>query len=425
MKVLLVGGGGREHALAWRLAQSDSVEHVFVAPGNAGTAAEPGMSNLPIGVDQIDTLSRWARDTNITLTVVGPEQPLALGIVDRFLADGLPCLGPPRQSARLESSKAFSKQFMLQHDIPTARFGVFDQYDAAMDYINGCDWPLVIKASGLAAGKGVVIVDHIAEARKVIQGMLSGMSFGESGRTIVIEEFLSGHELSYMIMTDGQRIVPLPASRDYKALLDHNLGPNTGGMGAYCPSELLTRDLEQFILDQIVEPTLGAMAANGMPYQGFLYVGLMLDADARPRVLEYNCRLGDPETQVMMMRLQSDWAQWCQACCTGSLPDMPLKWDDRPSVGVVLGSAGYPGAPRLGDRISGINDVSAEDVKIFHSGTRKLATGEDVTASGRVMTVCALGADRNTAREKAYAACGCIHFDGLQFRSDIGITQSG
>ncbi|GAB6068605.1 phosphoribosylamine--glycine ligase [Methylothermus subterraneus] len=417
LRVLVVGSGGREHALAWKLAQSEQVERVYVAPGNAGTALEPKVENVNVKAEEIDRLADFARQNRIDLTVVGPEAPLVAGIVDVFRRRGLRCLGPTQKAARLEGSKAFCKAFLARYRIPTAAYAVFSEPEAAIAYIRAKGAPIVVKADGLAAGKGVVVAHTEAEAVAAVRSMLAEGAFGEAGRQVVIEEFLEGEELSFIVLADGEDFVPLATSQDHKRLLDGDLGPNTGGMGAYSPAPLVTREIERQILEQIVRPTLAGMAAEGSPYTGFLYAGLMLTR-AGPKVLEFNCRLGDPETQVILLRLQSDLAELCLAA-TASLAGVSATWDRRAALGVVLAAPGYPAAYRTGDVIEGLPAEEEEDVKVFHAGTR-LEAGRVVTAGGRVLCVCALGDGVLEAQRKAYAQVEKIHWPGVHYRRDIG-----
>ncbi|MCX8048361.1 MAG: phosphoribosylamine--glycine ligase [Methylohalobius sp.] len=418
MRVLVVGGGGREHALAWKLAQSDRVERVYVAPGNAGTALEPKVENLPVGADNIASLADFAQAEGIALTVVGPEAPLVQGIVDVFRERGLICLGPTRMAARLEGSKVFCKAFLERHRIPTAAYAVFDEPKAAIAYVRQQGAPVVVKADGLAAGKGVVVAHSQEQAEAAIVRMMSGRVFGEAGRRVVIEEFLQGEEVSFIVLSDGQDFVPLATSQDHKRLLDGDLGPNTGGMGAYSPAPQVTPEIEQQILTQIIRPTLEGMMAEGVPYTGFLYAGLMLTQDG-PKVLEFNCRLGDPETQPLMMRLKSDLFELCLAAADGGLAGIRAQWDERAALGVVMAAEGYPDTCRQGDVIQGLPAEKREDLKVFHAGTR-LEERKIITAGGRVLCVCALGESVAEARRKAYAQVEKISWPGVQYRRDIG-----
>ncbi|MDF1760157.1 MAG: phosphoribosylamine--glycine ligase [Coxiellaceae bacterium] len=419
MKVLVVGGGGREHAIAWKLAQSPNVRDVFVAPGNAGTAHEDGISNIDITATDIAALIDFAKKNHIELTVVGPEAPLALGIVDQFQAENLACFGPSQAAAQLESSKAFCKQFMQQQQIPTAAYATFDNEAAAVEYLQNQQYPQVIKADGLAAGKGVVIAEDKAAAEAAVHAMLTDKQFGEAGNHIVIEDFLQGEELSYMVMVDGNNILPLASSQDHKRRDDGDQGPNTGGMGAYSPSPLLDDALEATILKQVIEPTVNAMQANGTPYTGFLYAGLMISPEGKPVVLEFNCRLGDPETQPILMRLQSDLAELCLAAIDGALNKVSTQWDPRVALDVVLCAGGYPFSYNKGDTISGLDTIDNDQVKVFHAGTAQ-KDGDVVTAGGRVLAVCALGEDIIKAQQSAYQAAEKINWSERFYRHDIG-----
>ena len=421
MKALVVGGGGREHALAWKLAQSPLAAEVLVAPGNAGTAAEPGVRNLPVAADDLDGLLAAARGEQVGLTVVGPEAPLAAGLADRFEAAGLPVFGPSAAAARLESSKGYCKDFLRRHGIPTAAYRRVDSPAAAARCLRErADGPVVVKADGLAAGKGVVVAADRAEALAAADAMLAGGRLGAAGRTLVIEDFLAGEEASFICMADGEEALPLAGSRDHKARDDGGRGPNTGGMGAYSPTPLLDAALERRALEEIVRPTLRGLAAEGVRYRGFLYAGLMIDAAGAPKVLEYNCRLGDPEAQPVLLRLRSDLLAACLAAAGGRLGEIALDWDPRPALGVVLAARGYPGAPATGAPIAGLAAAAAEpDVKVFHAGTARRG-GAAATAGGRVLCACALGADLAAARARAYRAADRIEFEGKFCRRDIG-----
>jgi phosphoribosylamine--glycine ligase len=425
MKILVIGSGGREHALAWKLAQSPRVSEVIAAPGNAGTAREPGVRNAAVAATDIDGLLRLARDERIDLTVVGPEAPLVAGIVDRFRAAGLRIFGPTAAAAQLEGSKAFAKAFLERHGIPTARHAVFTGLDAALahvrehaDHSGGA--PIVIKADGLAAGKGVVVAMTLREAEEALRDMLAAHAFGDAGARVVIEEYLDGEEASYIVMADGAHALPMASSQDHKRRDEGDLGPNTGGMGAYSPAPVVAPEVEQRILSEIVEPTLQGMAAEGAPFTGFLYAGLMIDKTGAPRVIEFNVRFGDPECQPILMRLESDLVDLIEAALAGELDRAEARWDPRPSLGVVIAARGYPANPEKGDAISGLEADSGRDVKVFHAGTKLDADGDVVTAGGRVLTVCALGGALPQARERAYAVVDRIHFDGAFFRRDIG-----
>lgn len=416
MKVLVIGGGGREHALAWKIAQSPNVKKVFVAPGNAGTANERYVVNVPITDHR--TLAAFAAREQIDLTVVGPEAPLAAGVVDLFKARGLRIFGPTQAAAQLESSKDFAKQFLRRHAIPTARFETFSDPALAHAYVDREGAPIVVKADGLAAGKGVVVAATLDEAHAAIDHMLIDKSMGDAGARVVIEEFLEGEEASFIVLADGQHVLPLATSQDHKRLHDGDQGPNTGGMGAYSPAPVVTPSLYARIQREIIMPTIRGMASEGMPYTGFLYAGLMINANGDPRVLEYNCRLGDPETQPILIRLKSDLVELLLSALAGKLDQIEATWDRRTALGVVLAAAGYPETPRKGDAISGLPGP-AEDLMVFHAGT---ALDNDVarTSGGRVLCVTALGDSVRTAQRRVYTAVEAIHFDGMQYRRDIG-----
>ncbi len=420
MKVLVIGGGGREHALAWKLKQSAGVEQVFVAPGNAGTARDAQLTNLPI-TDKV-ALREWAQSKGVALTVVGPEAPLAAGVVDEFRAHGLAIFGPTQAAAQLESSKAFSKAFMARHCIPTAAFDTFTDAAAAHAYVERMGAPIVVKADGLAAGKGVVVAMTLAEAHEAIDFMLLdnklGVSHNAGGARVVIEEFLDGEEASFIVLCDGEHALPLATSQDHKRLLDADQGPNTGGMGAYSPAPVVTPAVHQRAMDEVIWPTLRGMAADGIPYTGFLYAGLMITRDGAVKTLEFNCRMGDPETQPIMMRLQSDLAQVLLAATRGELDQVQLQWDARVALGVVLAAAGYPMAPRKGDAITGL-PADAPDAVVFHAGTAE-QDGAVVSAGGRVLCATALGATVREAQARAYTLADAVQFDGVQYRRDIG-----
>jgi len=418
MKVLIVGGGGREHALAFKCAQSPRVEHVYVAPGNAGTALEPNVSNVEIAADDIDGLLAFARAEPVTLTIVGPEGPLVAGIVDRFSAAGLRCFGPTRASAQLEGSKAFSKDFLRRHRIPSASYATFDATDFDADYVRAQRLPLVVKADGLAAGKGVVICDTHEATIDTARTMLGGR-FGAAGRRVVIEEFLEGEEVSFIVVARGQQVIPLATSQDHKRRDDGDRGPNTGGMGAYSPASLVTPALHQRIMAEVIGPTLRGLAADGNPYTGFLYAGLMIAADGTPYVLEFNCRFGDPETQPILMRLQSDLIELCEAALDGVLDGTEIRWDSRAALGVVMAAGGYPDQYRRGDRISGLAAAARLPGKVFHAGTAHRDT-DIVTAGGRVLCAVGLGSAIIEAQRQAYDLVNAIHWDGVQYRRDIG-----
>jgi phosphoribosylamine--glycine ligase len=419
MKVLIIGGGGREHALAWRCTQSPNVEAVYIAPGNAGTALEPLIRNIDISADDIDALADFAKTQAIDLTIVGPEAPLVAGVVDKFQAAGLRCFGPSKAAAQLEGSKSFTKDFLARHHIPTAAYQTFTQTDAAIEYIQKMGAPIVIKADGLAAGKGVIIAQTEQQAIDAVTDMLQGNAFGEAGHRVVVEEFLSGEEASFIVMVDGEHILPLASSQDHKARDDGDQGPNTGGMGAYSPAPVVTSEIHQRAMEEVIIPTVKGLAAEGIPYTGFLYAGLMIAPDGTPKVLEYNCRFGDPETQPIMMRLKSDLAMLCDAAIDGKLDSVQAQWDPRVSLGVVMAAGGYPFDYRKGDVISGLPSTEMEDVKVFHAGTKQ-SNGQVVTAGGRVLCVVALGDSVSQAQTKAYQTVHAIHWSDVYYRNDIG-----
>lgn len=419
MKVLVIGSGGREHALAWKLKQSARVSEVIVAPGNAGTAREKGVRNADIAVTDLDGLFKFAKDEKIRLTVVGPEVPLVAGVVDKFRAAGLRCFGPRAIAAQLEGSKAFAKDFLLRHNIPTARYAVFTELNPALAYVRQQGAPIVIKADGLAAGKGVVVALTLADAEQALHDMLGAHQFGDASARVVIEEFLDGEEASYIVMSDGQHALPMASSQDHKRRDEGDLGPNTGGMGAYSPAPVVTAEVEKRILKEVIEPTLRGMAMEGAPFIGFLYAGLMIDKSGAPKVIEYNVRFGDPETQPIMLRLKSDLVDLIEAALDGELHHTHVQWDARPSLGVVMAAGGYPGKVRSGDVITGLDSDFGPDAKVFHAGTQLDAKGNVVTAGGRVLTVCALGKDIAAARANAYAAVAKIHYEGGFCRRDI------
>ena len=421
MKVLVIGGGGREHALAWKLKQSEGVSQVFVSPGNAGTARDAQLTNLALTDKR--ALREWAQANGVDLTVIGPEAPLAAGVVDEFRAHGLAIFGPTQAAAQLESSKAFSKAFMERHGIPTAAYQAFTDAAQAHAYVAAKGAPIVIKADGLAAGKGVVVAMTLAEAHEAIDFMLLDNTLGvvhnAGGARVVIEEFLSGEEASFIVLCDGANALPLATSQDHKRLLDADQGPNTGGMGAYSPAPVVTPAVHQRAMDEVILPTLRGMAADGIAFTGFLYAGLMISPDGALKTLEFNARMGDPETQPILMRLQSNLAQVLLAATRGELDRVRLQWDDRVALGVVLAAAGYPLAPRKGDVITGL-PADAADAMVFHAGTALNAQGQVVVAGGRVLCVTALADSVSQARERAYATLASIHFDGMQHRQDIG-----
>ena len=418
MKVLVVGGGGREHALAWKLIQSPNCEQVYVAPGNPGTAAEPNVDNVDIAVEDISGLVAFAKANNIGLTIIGPEVPLVMGIVDAFNEADLRCFGPSKEAAQLEASKSFTKDFLARHAIPTADYQVFSDVAPAIDYIKAQGAPIVVKADGLAAGKGVIVAMTEQEAIKAVEDMLSGNAFGEAGHRVVIEEFMAGEEASFIVMVDGKNILTLATSQDHKARDNGDQGPNTGGMGAYSPAPVVTPALHDRIMAEVIEPTVKGMAADGRPYTGFLYAGLMIDTDGAPRVVEYNCRFGDPETQPILMRLQSDLIPLCEAALDGRLDTVEALWDDRAAVGVVLAAGGYPEAYRKGDVITGFDLVDSDDCKVFQAGTAS-QDNQVVTAGGRVLCATALGNTVAEAQGKAYKMIDSISWQDMYYRTDI------
>lgn len=417
MKVLVIGSGGREHALAWKLAQSPKVSKVFVAPGNAGTAVEKGVENAAA-----NTVSEWlalVEGERIALTVVGPEAPLAAGVVDAFRARGHAVFGPTKAAAQLEASKDFAKRFMARHGIPTARHATFESAAQAHAYVEREGAPIVIKADGLAAGKGVVVAATAPEAHEAIDRMLAGNALGEAGHRVVIEEYMPGEEASFIVMADGRHALALASSQDHKRLLEGDRGPNTGGMGAYSPAPVVTPEVHARVMREIIYPVLKGMEADGVPYSGFLYAGLMIDAAGNPRVVEFNCRLGDPETQPILMRLRSDLVDLVQRALAGQLGETEAEWDRRAALGVVLAAAGYPDAPKKGAHLTGLPPTSPEDAHVFHAGTARDGT-QVAVSGGRVLCVTALGESVKLAAERAYQAIGDITFDGMQYRRDIG-----
>src|SRR5574337_358949 len=420
MKILVIGGGGREHALAWKLAQSPRVNRVYVAPGNAGTAHEAKCWNLRIAADNLQGLVDLALGQGLALTVVGPEQPLVAGIVDVFMQAGLKCFGPTQAAAQLEGSKAFAKDFLARHNIPTAGYRTFTAVETALEHLHARGAPAVIKADGLAAGKGVIVAQTLAEAEHAVRDMLAGNAFGAAGQRVVIEDFLQGEEASFIVMADGKHVLPLATSQDHKRVGDGDTGPNTGGMGAYSPAPVVTPEVERRIRAEVIEPALRGMAAEGAPFTGFLYAGLMIDKSGAPKVIEFNVRFGDPETQPVMQRLRSDFVDLVEAGLDGKLDRVEARWDPRPSLGVVIAAHGYPASPKKGDEITGLDADFGADTKVFQAGTALEADGGIVTAGGRVLCVCALGDDLSQARDRAYAAVDGIHFDGAFFRHDIG-----
>jgi len=419
MKVLVIGNGGREHALAWKIAQSPKVDKVYVAPGNAGTSRERKCENLRIPTDNIPGLLDFALGQGIGLTVVGPEGPLVEGITDVFQQAGLRCFGPSRAAAQLEGSKAFSKDFLARHHIPTADYRSFTQLKLALAYVQERAAPVVVKADGLAAGKGVVVAQSIAEAETAVREMLAGNTFGDAGQRVVIEDFLEGEEASFIVMADGEHILPLATSQDHKRVGEGDTGSNTGGMGAYSPAPVVTRDIHERVMHDVIQPTIRGMASEGTPYTGFLYAGLMISKDGEPRVLEFNCRLGDPETQPIMLRLKSDLVELCEAALDGNLNKVKAEWDTRVAVGVVLAAGGYPGEYRKGETISGLPPFPMDNVKVFHAGTAD-QDGRIVTNGGRVFCVTALGESVGDARQRVYHIADGIRWPGRFFRRDIG-----
>lgn len=419
MKILIVGSGGREHALAWKTKQSARVEKVFVAPGNVGTALESSVENVAIAVDDIAGLLSFAQNQSIDITIIGPEVPLVLGVVDRFTEAGLKCFGPSAKAAQLEGSKTFSKDFMIRHQIPTAKFQSFTDTTAAISYIRSQAVPIVVKADGLAAGKGVIIAQTEQEAIHAVEDMLSGNAFGDAGSRVVIEEFLQGEEASFIVIADGKHALPMATSQDHKARDNGDKGPNTGGMGAYSPAPVVTPEIHQRVMDQVIMPTLAGMAKDGLPYTGFLYAGLMISTDGAIKVLEYNCRFGDPETQPIMMRLKSDLVELCEAALAGDLDKIDSDWDERPALGIVLAAGGYPDAYQSGAIISGLPTEEIANGKVFHAGTKQIGNNT-VTAGGRVLCACALGNTIQDAQTEAYAIAKRIHWDNIYYRTDIG-----
>lgn len=419
MKILVVGGGGREHALAWKAAQSPKVQTVYVAPGNAGTELEPKLVNVPIAADDVAALRAFAEREGVALTIVGPEAPLVLGIVDAFRSAGLDCFGPTRDAAQLEGSKAHCKDFLARHRIPTAEYRTFTDPDEAVAYIRQQGTPIVVKADGLAAGKGVVVAQSEGEAIGAVRDMLSGDAFGAAGRRVVVENFLQGEEASFIVMADGAHALPMATSQDHKPRDDGDRGPNTGGMGAYSPAAVVTPEVHARVMDEVILPTLRGMAADGTPYTGFLYAGLMIGPDGTAKVLEFNCRFGDPETQPIMLRLRSDLVELCLEALAGRLDRVQAQWDPRPALGVVMAAGGYPSDYAKGDEIHGLPERDEADAKVFHAGTRRV-DGRIVTAGGRVLCVCALGGTVAEAQQRAYEQVRRIGWNRVQYRTDIG-----
>ena len=419
MKVLIIGSGGREHALAWKCAQSPRVDDVLVAPGNAGTELEPGVRNVPIGAENIDGLFEFAQTEAIDLTIVGPEVPLVEGIVDRFRAAGLPCFGPDAAGAQLEGSKAFTKDFLQRYDIPTAEYRSFDELEPALAYIREHGAPIVIKADGLAAGKGVIVAQSLEEAEDAATSMLSAGNFGAAGNRIVVEEFLEGEEASFIVITDGDTVLSLASSQDHKARDDGDTGPNTGGMGAYSPAPVVTAEMEQRILDLVIHPTLAGLRNDGIQYTGFLYAGLMITPDGIPKVIEFNCRMGDPETQPILSRLKSDLVTICAGALNGQLANMTADWDSRAALGVVMAAGGYPASYAKGKIIAGLESSTNSAAKVFHAGTA-MQDSDVVTSGGRVLCIVGLGDSVADARDAAYEKVESIAWDGVYYRKDIG-----
>ena len=419
MKILVVGNGGREHALAWKALQGEGVTEVLVAPGNAGTAREPGVRNVDVPVDDFEALATLARREAVALTIVGPEAPLVAGIRDHFDAAGLTCFGPSRAAAQLEGSKAFSKNFLARHRIPTARYHTFSEASEAEAYVRAEGAPIVVKADGLAAGKGVVVARTVEEAVAAVRAMLAGDAFGAAGRRVVVEEFLEGEEASFICICDGTRALPFATSQDHKARDDGDTGPNTGGLGAYSPAPVVTDTVHRRIMQEVVEPTMAGMAADGYPYTGFLYAGLMITPDGTPRVIEYNCRFGDPEAQPVMMRLKSDLVVLCRRALEGDLAGAELEWDPRVALGVVMAAGGYPENYRKGDAIEGLEGVGTDDLKVFHAGTR-IEGNRVVTNGGRVICVVGMGEDVAAAQRRAYDGVERITWRDVYYRRDIG-----
>jgi phosphoribosylamine--glycine ligase len=419
LNVLVIGSGGREHALAWKAAQSADVERVYVAPGNAGTAREAGLENVAIDTLDFPALADFAERNRVGLTIVGPETPLVEGIVDYFEARGLRCFGPRKGAAQLEGSKAFTKDFLARHNIPTGAYANFTELEPALAYLRARGAPIVVKADGLAAGKGVIVAETLAQAEDAVKDMLSGNAFGAAGCRVVIEEFLDGEEASFIVMVDGRHVLPMATSQDHKRIGDGDTGPNTGGMGAYSPAPVVDAAVHRRVMDEIILPTVAGMAAEGNDYTGFLYAGLMIDRHGQPRVIEYNCRFGDPETQPIMMRLQSDLVQLCNSALDGVLDKTAALWDTRCAIGVVLAAGGYPGEYAKGTAIHGLDAAFASDIKVFHAGTA-VSGKEIVTSGGRVLCVTALGDDIASAQRACYGAADKISWDGMTLRRDIG-----
>lgn len=418
MNILIIGSGGREHALAWKAAQNPAVAKVFVAPGNAGTATEPKMENIAIDVLEFDKQIAFAKENNIALTIIGPEAPLVEGVVNRFTAEGLACFGPSQGAAQLEGSKAFTKDFLARHNIPTGAYQSFTEVEPALAYLKEMGAPIVVKADGLAAGKGVIVAEDLATAEEAVKDMLSGNAFGDAGCRVVIEEFLTGEEASFIVIADGENVLPMATSQDHKRAGDGDTGLNTGGMGAYSPAPVVTDEVYKRVMDEVIMPTIRGMAAEGNDYTGFLYAGLMIAEDGTPKVIEYNCRFGDPETQPIMMRLQSDLVELCQAALDKKLAEKTTEWDPRPAVGVVLAAGGYPGSYPKGDVISGLDIADTDTAKVFHAGTA-LKDGQVVTNGGRVLCATALGNSVTEAQAAAYEQAKKISWKDVYMRNDI------
>ncbi|CFR15443.1 phosphoribosylamine--glycine ligase [Yersinia frederiksenii] len=420
MNILIIGNGGREHALGWKAAQSPLADKIYVAPGNAGTALEPRLENVDIAATDIAGLLAFAQNNDIGLTIVGPEAPLVIGVVDAFRAAGLTIFGPTQAAAQLEGSKAFTKDFLARHNIPTAFYQNFTEVEPALAYVRKIGAPIVIKADGLAAGKGVIVAMTLEEAETAVHDMLAGNAFGDAGHRIVVEEFLDGEEASFIVMVDGENVLPMATSQDHKRVGDGDTGPNTGGMGAYSPAPVVTDEVHQRVMDQVIWPTVRGMAAEGNVYTGFLYAGLMISADGQPKVIEFNCRFGDPETQPIMLRMRSDLVELCLAGAQGKLNEKTSEWDERPSLGVVLAAGGYPADYRQGDVIYGLPQQETADGKVFHAGTKLDDQNNVVTAGGRVLCVTALGATVAQAQQHAYKLAESIQWEGAFCRKDIG-----
>ncbi len=419
MNVLIIGSGGREHALAWKASLSPKVGTVYVAPGNAGTALEPGVENIEIDISEFSTLADFAAQNQCELTIIGPEAPLVDGIVDYFEERGLPCFGPGKGAAQLEGSKAFTKDFLARHNIPTADYENFTEIEPAVAYIREKGAPIVVKADGLAAGKGVILAQTEQQAIAAVEDMLAGNAFGDAGHRVVIEEFLVGEEASFIVMVDGKNVLPLATSQDHKARDNGDCGPNTGGMGAYSPAPVVTDEISQRVMEQVIQPTVAGMAQEGNTYKGFLYAGLMIAPDGSIKVLEYNCRFGDPETQPIMMRLKSDLVELCQAAVNGDLDKTSAEYDPRAALGVVLAAGGYPESYHKGDEITGLADANNERQKVFHAGTR-IEDDRVLTNGGRVLCVTALGQNVTQAQQIAYACARQINWKNVYYRTDIG-----